>query len=256
MLKKLREQSPLIVCITNDVVKPFTANSLLALGASPIMSSEKKEADDIMKHAGALLLNIGTCSEDKIPLYTEMAARANQYNVPIVLDPVGYGASEFRKDLTDTLIRNYDIALVKGNAGEIQALGGQEGASKGVDSIFKGNVLKIAEAAEKLLKVPVLVTGETDAFVSSSEKLTMHNGHSFQEKITGSGCVLGAITAAFLAVNNSSKSIVHAVSLYNIAAKRAALKANGPGTFAASLIDEIYLFKAEDDKEKRVMHYE
>src|SRR5699024_11824794 len=96
-----------------------------------------------------LLLNIGTCSEDKIPLYTEMAAPANQYNVPIVLDPVGYGASEFRKDLTDTLIRNYDIALVKGNAGEIQALGGQEGASKGVDSIFKGNVLKIARSEER-----------------------------------------------------------------------------------------------------------
>src|SRR5690625_4745259 len=117
MINQLRKEKPLVVCITNDVVKPFTANSLLALGASPIMSGEKSEAGDILKHAGALLINIGTGSEEKILLYKEMAYYANKYNIPIVLDPVGYGASEFRKNLVDMLLRDYEISLVKGNAG-------------------------------------------------------------------------------------------------------------------------------------------
>lgn len=256
MIEKLRENSPLVVCITNDVVKPVTANSLLALGASPIMSGEKSEAEDILKHAGALLLNIGTCSEDKIILYKEMAYYANHYNIPVVLDPVGYGASKFRKNLTDMLIRDYEIALIKGNAGEIHALSGREAVSKGVDSIFEGNTLKTAEAAYGMLNVPVLVTGETDALVTGTEKITMQNGHAYQEKITGSGCVLGAVAASFLAVDNSTESIIHAVSLYNITAEKAAKSAAGPGTFAAGLIDEIYNFKAENYATRRVNVHE
>lgn len=254
MIEQLREDVPLVVCITNDVVKPFTANSLLALGASPIMSGEKSEAADILKHAGALLLNIGTCSEDKVLLYETMANYANQYNIPVVLDPVGYGASAFRRNLTDKLLSDYDISLVKGNAGEIYALNGREGLTKGVDSIIEGNTLEIAKAAYERLNVPVLVTGEIDGFVSAEQKITMHNGHHYQEKITGSGCVLGAIAASFLAVENIEESIVNAVSLYNIAAERAAESADGPGTFSVQLIDEIYNFKAADYAAKRVKY--
>ncbi|CAD2079948.1 hydroxyethylthiazole kinase 1 [Jeotgalicoccus coquinae] len=252
MIEQLRRERPLVVCVTNDVVKPFTANSLLSLGASPIMSGEKSEAADILKHAGALLLNIGTCTEDKIPLYEEMARCANEYNIPVVLDPVGYGASAFRRNLTDKLLGEYDIALVKGNAGEIHALSGREAVSKGVDSIIEGNTLDIAKDAHEVLNVPVLVTGEMDAYADGKEKMTMHNGHKYLEVITGSGCVLGAITAAFLALENKSDSIADAVSLYNIAAEKAARSATGPGTFAAKLIDEIYNFKTEDYNARRV----
>ena len=252
MIEQLRKERPLVVCITNDVVKPFTANSLLALGASPIMSGEKNEAADILKHAGALLLNIGTCTEEKIPLYEEMARYANEYNIPVVLDPVGYGASAFRKNLTDKLLSQYEIALVKGNAGEIHALSGRKTASKGVDSIIEGNTLEIAMAAQQVLNVPVLVTGKTDAYADGREKITLNNGHRHLENITGSGCVLGSIAAAFLAMDNSADSIVDAVSLYNIAAEKSAGNAGGPGTFAVQLIDEIYNFKADDYKAKRV----
>lgn len=256
MIEELRKNIPLVVCITNDVVKPFTANSLLALGASPIMSGEKSEAPDILKHAGALLLNIGTCTEEKVPLYEEMARCANECNIPIVLDPVGYGASAFRRNLTDKLLSEYNIALVKGNAGEIHALSGKEAVSKGVDSIIEGNTLDIAKAAHSMLNAPVLVTGEIDAYVNEKQTVIMHNGHKYQEVITGSGCVLGAITAAFLAVEESTESIVASVSLYNIAAEKAAGAAGGPGTFAALLIDEIYNFKTADFSVKRVDYYE
>lgn len=256
MIEQLRKDAPLVVCITNDVVKPFTANSLLALGASPIMSGEESEAADILKHAGGLLLNIGTCSKEKVLLYETMANYANQYNIPVVLDPVGYGASTFRRNLTDKLLEDYDIALIKGNAGEIHALSGREAFSKGVDSIFEGNALEIAKAAHELLKVPVLVTGETDAFVNGKRQITMHNGHYYQEKITGSGCVLGAVASAFLAVENSAESIVNAVSLHNIAAEKAAASAGGPGTFSVQLIDELYNFKADDYTAKIVNYNE
>lgn len=255
MINQLRKEKPLIVCITNDVVKPFTANSLLALGASPIMSGEKSEAEDLLKHAGALLINIGTCSEEKIILYKEMAYYANHYNIPVVLDPVGYGASEFRKNLVDMLLRDYEISLVKGNAGEILSLSGQEAVTKGVDSIIEGNTLEIAKAAYARLNVPVLVTGETDAYVSGENRITLRNGHKFQGFITGSGCVLGAVIGAFLAVDNSDKSIVKATGTYNIAAENAAQGAAGPGKFTTQLIDALYQFDESDyDKESVTYH--
>ncbi|CEA03348.1 Hydroxyethylthiazole kinase [Jeotgalicoccus saudimassiliensis] len=256
MIDELRQERPLVVCITNDVVKPFTANGLLALGASPIMSGESDEAADILKHAGALLLNIGTCTKEKLPLYEEMARCANNYNIPVVLDPVGYGASAFRKNFTDKLLGNYDIALVKGNAGEIHALSGQKTLSKGVDNVTEGNTVEIAKTAYDVLKVPVLVTGETDAYADGNLTKTMHNGHEYLEVITGSGCVLGAVTASFLALENQPESIEYAVSLYNIAAEKAAQYAEGPGTFSVKLIDEIYNFKTDDYKTKKVKVHE
>lgn len=246
MINQLRKEKPLVVCITNDVVKSFTANSLLAMGASPIMSGEKSEAADILKHAGALLINIGTASEEKIILYREMAYYANKYNIPIVLDPVGYGASKFRKNLVDMLLRDYEISLVKGNAGEMFALSGREAVTKGVDSIIEGNTLEIAQAAYGALNVPVLVTGEIDALVSEGNRVILRNGHEYQESVTGSGCVLGAVIGSFLAIDKSDEAIVKATTAYNLAAEKAAQSATGPGTFATQFIDVLYQFSDSD----------
>lgn len=254
MINQLRKEKPLVVCITNDVVKAFTANSLLALGASPIMSGEKSEASDILKHAGALLINIGTASEEKILLFKEMAYYANQYNIPIVLDPVGYGASKFRKNLVDMLLRDYEISLVKGNAGEMFALSGREAVTKGVDSIIEGNTLEIARAAYGALNVPVLVTGESDALVSGNNRVILRNGHEYQESITGSGCVLGGIIGGFLALDKSDESIVKATTVYNVSAENAAESAAGPGTFATQFIDALYQFSDSDYVKESVVY--
>lgn len=256
MLEQLRKEKPLVVCITNDVVKPLTANSLLALGASPIMSGEKREASDILKHAGALLINIGTGSEDKVLLYKEMIYYANQNDIPVVLDPVGYGASSFRKNLVDMILRDYKIALVKGNAGEMLALSGQEAAVKGVDSIEEGNTQEISKAAQQALNVPVLVTGEIDAYTDDKNTITLHNGHSYQELVTGSGCVLGALICAFLAVDRSAASIIKATSTYNISAEIAAGKSNGPGTFSVQMLDALYQFNESDYRAESVTYNE
>lgn len=241
-IKNIRETPPLIVCITNDVVKNFTANGMIALGASPIMSGEKDEAKSLMKVADGLLINIGTADVHKKELMAEMITYANKNNVPVVLDPVGYGASSFRKKLVDELIETYDIQLIKGNRSEMLALSGAKSNSRGVDSTEESDALKIAETAYDKFNIPVLVTGETDAVVTDSRKSTLHNGHPLQGRITGSGCLLGAVTLAFIARNNDvNDAVTDAVSYYNLCAEAAAENNTaGPGTFIPNYIDSLY----------------
>lgn len=243
LIKSIREKPPLIVCITNDVVKNFTANGLIALGASPIMSGEKDEAESLMKVAGGLLINIGTADTNKKELMSEMIAQANKNNVPVVLDPVGYGASQFRRNLVDELIEKYDIDLIKGNRSEMLALSGSESTSRGVDSTEESDALEIAENTFSKYNIPVLVTGETDAVVTHYQKYTLHNGHGMQGEITGSGCLLGAVILAFIAAGNDVNNAVEdAVSYYNLCAESAAgNNTTGPGTFIPNYIDALYL---------------
>lgn len=241
-LSKLRGNPPLIVCITNDVVKDITANGLLALGSSPIMSGEKSEAAALMKAADGLLINIGTADVHKKDLMFEMAAEANENNVPLVLDPVGYPASDFRRKLVDELIEKHEFALIKGNKSEMMALAGLESTSRGVDSTEAGDALEIAEAAFEALNIPSLVTGETDAFVTRTRRYTLHNGDALQGRITGSGCLLGAVMLAFISRNDdAAEGALDAVSFYNLCAEAAAGQSDGPATFRTNFIDALHL---------------
>lgn len=255
-IKHLRETNPLVVCVTNDVVKNFTANGMLAVGASPIMSGEKSEAEDLMKAASGLLINIGTADEMKKDLMAKMISEANKSDVPVVFDPVGYGASKFRSTLTDIFLDTYRIDLIKGNAGEMLALSGAESELKGVDSSEKTDTLEIAEAVYDKFQVPVLVTGERDALVSGDRKVVMTDGHGLQGKITGSGCLVGAMAAAFIGVEQpfNSQSVVDAVSFYNLCAEAAveSTRIPAPGTFPANLIDQLYLNENDILSDKKV----
>jgi len=257
-IKSIREAPPLIVCITNDVVKNFTANGMIALGASPIMSGEKDEAESLMKVADGLLINIGTADVHKKELMSEMIAHANKNNVPVVLDPVGYGASSFRKNLVDELIEKYDIQLIKGNRSEMLALSGAESTSRGVDSIEESDAIEIAETAYDKFHIPVLVTGETDAVVANGHKSTLHNGHALQGRITGSGCLLGAVILAFIAKNNDvNNAVTDAVSYYNLCAEAAGENNTaGPGTFIPNYIDLLYSNDDDILKDKVVKFHE
>ena len=148
-LKLLKEKAPLVICITNDVVKNFTANGLVALGASPAMSEFKDDLEDLLKYAGGLLINIGTLTDENWQLYRDALIIAEKYNVPAVLDPVACGASAYRKRVVDDLLENYRISAIRGNAGEIGSLVGLDIASKGVDSanVDKDNVFKSLETS-------------------------------------------------------------------------------------------------------------
>lgn len=257
ILQELRGKTPLIVCITNDVVKDFTANGLLALGASPIMSGEKSEAAALMQAADGLLINIGTADEGKKALMFKMAEEANKNNVPLVLDPVGYPASDFRKGLVDELIEKYDVALVKGNKSEMMALAGLKSTSRGVDSTETSDALEIAEAAFEHLNIPALVTGEADALVTRTRRYTLHNGHGLQGKITGSGCLLGAVILAFTSRSAEfTPGVLDAVSYYNLCAESASAESAGPATFRTNFIDALHLNEEALLADKDIMNHE
>jgi len=236
-LKLLKEKAPLVICITNDVVKNFTANGLVALGASPAMSEFPADLEDLLKYAGGLLINIGTLTDENWKLYQAALKIAEKYNVPAVLDPVACGAGSYRRRVSEDLINNYKLAAIRGNAGEIASLVGINVASKGVDSAGVDNIDEIALAANARFKIPVVVTGEVDAIAVNGEVVTIHNGSAMMEK------------------GQELKSLETAMLVYNIAGEMAEKRPNGhlPGTFKVEFINALYEITDEDIKEfKRV----
>lgn len=251
-LKLLKEKAPLVICITNDVVKNFTANGLVALGASPAMSEYPEDLEDLLKYAGGLLINIGTLTDETWKLYQEALKIAEKYNVPAVLDPVACGAGAYRKKVSDDLINNYKLAAIRGNAGEIASLVGINVASKGVDSAGVDNIDEIALAANAKFNIPIVVTGEVDAIAVNGEVITIRNGSAMMPKVIGTGCLLGAVLASFIGLEKGEelKSLEIAMLAYNIAGEMAEKRPNGhlPGTFKVEFINALYEITDQDIK--------
>ena len=249
-LKLLKEKAPLVICITNDVVKNFTANGLVALGASPAMSEYPEDLEDLLKYAGGLLINIGTLTDETWKLYQEALKIAEKYNVPAVLDPVACGAGAYRKKVSDDLINNYKLAAIRGNAGEIASLVGINVASKGVDSAGVDNIDEIALAANAKYNIPIVVTGEVDAIAVNGEVVTIHNGSAMMPKVIGTGCLLGAVLASFVGLEKGEelKLLETAMLAYNIAGEMAEKRPNGhlPGTFKVEFINALYEITDKD----------
>ena len=249
-LKLLKEKAPLVICITNDVVKNFTANGLVALGASPAMSEYPEDLEDLLKYAGGLLINIGTLTDETWKLYQDALKIAEKYNVPAVLDPVACGAGSYRKKVSDDLINNYKLAAIRGNAGEIASLVGINVASKGVDSAGADNIDEIALAANAKFNIPVIVTGEVDAIAVNGEVITIHNGSAMMPKVIGTGCLLGAVVASFIGLEKGQelKSLEIAMLAYNIAGEIAEKRPNGhlPGTFKVEFMNALYEITDKD----------
>ena len=249
-LKLLKEKAPLVICITNDVVKNFTANGLVALGASPAMSEYPEDLEDLLKYAGGLLINIGTLTDETWKLYQEALKIAEKYNVPAVLDPVACGAGAYRKKVSDDLINNYKLAAIRGNAGEIASLVGIKVASKGVDSAGVDNIDEIALAANAKFNIPIVVTGEVDAIAVNGEVITIHNGSAMMPKVIGTGCLLGAVLASFIGLEQGEelKSLETAMLAYNISGEMAEKRPNGhlPGTFKVEFINALYEITDKD----------
>ncbi|MDQ7191955.1 hydroxyethylthiazole kinase [Staphylococcus felis] len=248
-LAKVRETQPLVVCYTNDVVKNFTANGLLSLGASPAMSEAPEEADDFFKVTSALLINIGTLTVESGEAMLKIAKSANKASVPVVFDPVAVGASQFRKAYCKRFLKEVDVTVIKGNASEILALIDDQATMKGTDSQTNLNVIDIAKKAHELLKTAIVMTGEKDIIAQNGTILELSNGTPLLTKITGAGCLLGAVVASFL-LGETDPSIIQleeAVSFYNIAAEHAELSegADLPGTFLTHLLDELNQVTAE-----------
>jgi len=240
-LKNIRETAPLVHNITNFVVMNFTANLLLAAGASPVMAHAENEVEDMVSFAKALVLNIGTLTDDWVASMLKAGKKATERGVPIILDPVGAGATPLRTNAAKQILAETKVTVVRGNASEILALGGGSANTKGVDSA--DSVDAAAERAVSLaqeLGVPVAITGEVDFITDGQRVVRVANGHPLMGRVTGTGCGATAILGAFAGVDKDPVSAAAtALAFYGLAGERAANGAEGPGSFAVRFIDAL-----------------
>jgi len=241
-LAQFRRVAPLTHCITNIVVTGFTANVLLALGASPAMVIAPEEAGEFSPIAQALLINVGTVTQIDALAMTKAAAAAQKAGTPWVLDPVAVGVLEFRTQIAVDLLK-YRPAVIKGNASEIMALAGSTGGGKGVDSAASSTeALPQAQALASRTESVVAVTGEVDYVTDGVQTVCIPGGDVLMTKVTGTGCALGAVMAAFLAVCESPmQAAIAGSAVFSEAAQQAARLSSGPGSFASCFLDRLYL---------------
>ncbi|MER7396202.1 hydroxyethylthiazole kinase [Streptomyces sp. NPDC000151] len=247
-LIRVRHETPLVQCLTNQVVANFTANVLLALGAAPAMVDIPEEAGPFAGAASGLLVNVGTPHAEQRAAMTEAVASAAAAGTPWVLDPVAIGSLPVRTALAHRLAAQ-GPAVVRGNASEIIALSGTGGGGRGVDATDE--VESAAEAAGTLARATgavVAVSGPVDLLTDGERTVRVANGDPLLTRVTGGGCALGAVLAAFAPPASTSPApsgdrlvaAVAAVTVYTVAAEVAAERSNGPGTFAAAFLDALY----------------
>jgi hydroxyethylthiazole kinase len=240
-LRRLRERKPLVHQITNYVVMNETANATLALGALPVMAHAREEVEEMVGLAGALVINIGTLSPAWVDAMLAAGRAANAKGIPVVLDPVGAGATRYRTETARRILDEVDVAVLRGNAGEVATLVGVEAEVRGVESIAAGgDPGELAREAAGSLGLVASVTGPVD-HVSDGERLVkVANGDPLLAAITGSGCMSTAITGCFLTVVDSPlDAAAEALVAFGVAGEDAARDAKGPGTFHANLYDAL-----------------
>jgi hydroxyethylthiazole kinase len=242
-LQKIRETVPLVYNITNSVVQDFTANALLALGASPIMSDSVEEAAELVGASNVLNINIGTPNEKSIVAMFEANKTAHQLGRPVALDPVAVGATRLRRKLIEDLLLSGTPTIVRGNLAEISVLAGLEWSGKGVDSSLDLRLPgEIVRAAAQKIGSVVVGTGKIDYASDGKRLISIANGHVFMTRVTGMGCVATSIIAAFLPVQPIALvAAVHAMAFTDIAGELAAehSRTEGAGSFRVSFLDSF-----------------
>ena len=239
-LARIRERTPLIHNITNFVVMNDTANVLLALGASPVMAHAIEEVREMVSYAGALVLNIGTLEDRWIEAMLAAGEEANARGIPVVLDPVGVGATTFRTTTMERIRSRVRVAVVRGNAAELAAIAGLEAKIRGVDSVASGDPAAAARLAAAAFGGIAVVSGPVDYVSDGNRVIEVYNGHPLMGRITGSGCMATATVGAFLAVEpDPFLAAVEATIAFGIAGEMAAGRSAGPGSFRVQLMDAV-----------------
>jgi hydroxyethylthiazole kinase len=242
-LAAIRERRPLVHQITNYVVMNETANATLALGALPVMAHAREEVEEMASVAAAVVLNIGTLSPPWVEAMLAAGRAANDAGAPVVLDPVGAGATRYRTETAHLLLDEIDVAVVRGNPAEISTLAGREAEIRGVESMGANDATgELAVAAARKLGTVVAVTGAIDHVSDGRQSLAVANGAPLLTTITGSGCMSTAVTGCFLAVRPEAPLAAAAEALvaFGVAGEDAARTARGPGSFHAALYDALF----------------
>lgn len=251
-LNPLRARNPLIHNIANLVSANFTANGLLALGASPMMAESPDEMAELAGLSDALVLNLGTPSTTKMAAMLIAGQAANAAGIPIVLDPVAVAASQLRRQAIAQFMQQMKFAAIRGNAGEMAYLAGMDWQTKGVDAgSGTANLAHIAQTVAQQFDCIAILSGETD-FVSDGKRLAeLNNGVALFPKVSASGCLLSAVVGAFLAVaprDDGFQAACEACTVYAVAGELAArdLLPTQSGAFAWRLLDSLAAVQADE----------
>ncbi|HSB38620.1 MAG TPA: hydroxyethylthiazole kinase [Gaiellaceae bacterium] len=245
-LAAIRERKPLVHQITNYVVMNETANATLALGALPVMAHAPQEVEEMASAASALVLNIGTLSDEWVEAMLLAGRAANGAGVPVVLDPVGAGATSYRTEVSRRLLEELEVAVVRGNSAEVATLAGRGAEIRGVEAVGDGGGPELAREAARALGCVAAVTGPVDHVSDGETVNAVANGHELLGTVTGTGCMATAITGCFLAVQTDPlQAATEALVTFGAAGEDAAREAKGPGSFHAALYDALYRLEPE-----------
>ena len=245
MLTKVWSKKPLVCHITNYVTVNDCANITICAGGAPVMTDSIDDIEDMVNISSALVLNIGTLNQRTVDSMFLAGKTANRKGIPIILDPVGAGATKYRTKTAEDLIKELKIDVIKGNSGEIATLCGMDGKVRGVDSdsVFG------ADAALKLSLMTnsiVAMTGKVDYVSDGKDTYKLENGTANLDCISGSGCMLSSVTGCYVGANGANiDAVISAVSAFNIAAELIT-GSEGPGTFKARLFDSLYNLSGND----------
>ena len=248
LLEKLREERPLVHNITNYVVMNFTANALLAMGASPVMAHAADEVEEMVSLANAFVINIGTLSKHWIDSMLRAGSKANELGVPVIMDPVGSGATSLRTNTFRRLLKELKLTVVRGNASEILSVASDLIKTQGVDTSHNvEQALETARAVGKEVASVVAITGPVDLITDGTKVIRCHNGHPLLGSVTGTGCAATTTIAAFAAVTDDPLEATSAgLAFFGLAGELAGDRASSPGSFMISLLDAMYEITPED----------
>ncbi|MGD1942250.1 MAG: hydroxyethylthiazole kinase [Leptolyngbyaceae cyanobacterium] len=257
-LGAVRAQHPLVHNITNYVVMNLTANALLAVGASPVMAHAIAEVEEMVGLAQALVINIGTLSDEWITAMQKAVTRASERGIPYILDPVGAGATQLRTRTAQQLLAIAPPTVIRGNASEICAVAQATAKTRGVDSTLAvEEALDAARTLAQQFGTTVVISGPIDHIISAEQWVEVQNGDRIMAQVTGMGCTATALMGAFVAV--SASPIVAAVATMatmGVAGERARQQAQGPGTFLPHFIDALaHLTPADLAAQARILSH-
>ena len=254
IINNTKKHNPLIHHITNYVTVNDCANVTLAVGASPAMADDEAEVEEFVNIASALLINIGTLNKNVKNSILKAVKKANELNVPVILDPVGVGASKFRKDFINELLETYKISSIRGNISEIKSILNLSSNTKGADASKEDlesidNTLNIAKELANKLSLVVAITGETDVISDGKRVVTIKNGNYLLPYITGTGCMCSSLVASYCGASNDKifEATVLGVITMGISGEIAYEKSNnkGLGTFHKELFNAISNFNKD-----------
>lgn len=253
ILENVTAKTPLVHNITNYVTVNDVANMILACGGSPIMADDKAEVEDMTSISNSLVINIGTLNERTILSMKKAGKKANEIGIPVILDPVGAGASAFRTETVHQLLHEVKFSVIRGNISEIKTIYAGSGLTKGVDAaeadqVSNENIDRVIQSAQELSKktgAVIAITGAMDIITNDHKAYVIKNGHPMMSKITGTGCMLTGVIGAYCGANpeqifEGTAAAVSAIGLCGELAYNKTIQANGgTSTFRTYLIDSM-----------------